>query len=322
MAIKLSTVLSSLFYLLPLYLFVLAPLLRQFFPGEESPSSPSTTHYFFPNGADQDADDLAPSPALNLLDDTFISIDDGLTPDCPLDPAYRIHLLSRNPLVIYIEGFLTPTEADHLVDISVGKYTPSIIYNGQTSRLDPSTRLSDRALLDRNPTVRCIEARARAFQGWRPHLYIERMWAQRYNASGHYKHHYDWAGSVARGGDRATTFMVYLDGNCTGGGTNFPRLRMPVDTRWCRFLECREEDEPEPQSGDGDGDKTHKTKTRARGAGEGITFRPIKGNAIFWENLRPDGTGYPETWHAALPVTSGTKVGLNIWSWYQPPRRS
>jgi prolyl 4-hydroxylase len=119
MAIKLSTVLSSLFYLLPLYLFVLAPLLRQFFPSEESPSSPSTTDYF---GADTDADDLAPSPALNLLDDTFISIDDGLTPDCPLDPAYRIHLLSRTPLVIYIEGFLTPTEADHLVDI---RYSPS-----------------------------------------------------------------------------------------------------------------------------------------------------------------------------------------------------
>ncbi|KAF4217640.1 hypothetical protein CNMCM6457_004310 [Aspergillus fumigatiaffinis] len=83
MSIKLSTVLSSLFYLLPLYLFVLAPLLRQFFPEEESPLSPSTTDYLFPNGAnDQDADDLAPSQALNLLDDTFISIDDGITP-CP-----------------------------------------------------------------------------------------------------------------------------------------------------------------------------------------------------------------------------------------------
>ncbi|KAF7157856.1 hypothetical protein CNMCM5623_002290 [Aspergillus felis] len=330
MSIKLSTILSSLFYLLPLYFFVLAPLLRQFFSEGDSPLSPSTTDYLFPNSADanayhdEDADDLAPSKALNLLDDTFISIDDGITPDCPLDPAYRIHFLSRTPLVIYIEGFLTTPEADHLVDISVGKYSPSIIYNGITERIDPSTRLSDRALLDRDPTVRCIEDRARAFQGWRPHLYIERMWAQRYNASGHYKHHYDWAGSVARGGDRASTFMVYLDDNCTGGGTNFPRLRMPVDRRWCRFLECRDEEEEELERGpeNGDQDKAQKRKARARGTGEGITFKPIKGNAVFWENLRPDGTGYPETWHAALPVTSGTKVGLNIWSWYQPPRRS
>lgn len=96
--------------------------------------------------------------------------------------------------------------------------------------------------------------------------------------------------------------MVYLDANCTGGGTNFPRLRMPRKRQWCRFIECDE-------------DNTIGTSY------EGVTFKPIKGNAIFWENLRPDGTGYPETWHAALPVLSGTKVGLNIWSWYQPPVR-
>lgn len=96
--------------------------------------------------------------------------------------------------------------------------------------------------------------------------------------------------------------MVYLDANCTGGGTNFPRLRMPRKRQWCRFIECDE-------------DNTSGTSY------EGVTFKPIKGNAIFWENLRPDGTGYPETWHAALPVLSGTKVGLNIWSWYQPPVR-
>lgn len=184
---------------------------------------------------------------------------------------------------------------------SESKWSPSIVYDGVTERVDAAIRHSDRALLDRDNVVRCAEERARAFQGWRQFLYIERMWSQRYNASGHYRHHYDWTGSATqRGGDRVSTFMVYLDGNCTGGGTNFPRLRRPRDHRWCRFIEC---DERENQ------------------AFEGVTFKPIKGNAIFWENLRPDGTGYPETWHAALPVLSGTKVGLNIWSWYQPPVR-
>jgi prolyl 4-hydroxylase len=98
-----------------------------------------------------------------------------------------------------------------------------------------------------------------------------------------------------------------LGAECEGGGTNFPRLKRPGGKDWCRFLEC-EEDEQGGESGQGQ-------------VKEGITFKPIKGNAIFWENLRPDGTGYPETWHAAYPVTSGTKVGLNIWSWYQPPKR-
>lgn len=184
----------------------------------------------------------------------------------------------------------------------MGRYTPSIIYNGVTERVDPSVRLSDRALLDRDDTVRCVEERARAFQGWRPNLFIERMWAQRYNATGHYRHHYDWAGSAARGGDRQSTFMVYLAADCQGGGTNFPRMTMPASKKWCRVLECEEDGSLSEQS-------------REHG---GITFKPIKGNAIYWENLRPDGTGIPETWHGAFPVRTGTKVGLNIWSWYQP----
>lgn len=50
---------------------------------------------------------------------------------------------------------------------------------------------------------------------------------------------------------------------------------------------------------------------------QGIIFKPIAGNAIFWENMRRDGSGYWESWHAGLPVESGVKIGLNIWSWFQ-----
>lgn len=87
--------------------------------------------------------------------------------------------------------------------------------------------------------------------------------------------------------------MVYIDADCEGGGTEFPKVRMP-DTghgRWCEFLACGDEQKM------------------------GVTFKPIKGNAVFWENLRSDGRGYEETYHAGLPVLSGSKVGLNIWSW-------
>jgi len=101
--------------------------------------------------------------------------------------------------------------------------------------------------------------------------------------------------------------MVYVEADCEGGGTEFPRLKMPdvSNGRWCEFLECGVDD------GGSDG-KSMKM---------GITFKPIKGNAVFWENLGPEGRGYEETWHAGLPVTSGTKVGLNIWSWGSSRRR-
>jgi prolyl 4-hydroxylase len=55
-----------------------------------------------------------------------------------------------------------------------------------------------------------------------------------------------------------------------------------------------------------------------------VIFKPVAGNAVYWENMRSDGSGYPESWHAGLPVKSGSKIGLNIWSWlqvgYVPPQ--
>ncbi|KAJ5540006.1 hypothetical protein N7513_008338 [Penicillium frequentans] len=311
---KFSTVVTWALYFVPVYIFILSPLLQTFFGS-------STTNSENVNIFDWTGEDTIPAP--NLRDDSFISPEDGVPITCPGEPAgYKVHLLSRAPLILYLENFLSDEEADHLVDISVDKYKPSIVYDGKTEQVDPSKRLSDRALLDRDDTVRCLEDRARAFQGWRPHLYIERMWAQRYNASGHYRHHYDWAGTLARGGDRLSTFMVYLGADCEGGGTNFPRLAMPPGKEWCRFLECEEDGaEAQIQAGDLDSDPNQNLGGIPKQK-PGITFKPIKGNAIFWENLRSDGTGYSETWHAAYPVTSGTKVGLNIWSWYQPPMRA
>ena len=73
--------------------------------------------------------------------------------------------------------------------------------------------------------------------------------------------------------------------------TNFPRLQMPKDQRWCEFIEC-------------DGEAP----------ADGTTFMAKKGNAVFWENFSELSK---ETIHAGMPVISGTKIGLNIWSWYQ-----
>jgi len=91
--------------------------------------------------------------------------------------------------------------------------------------------------------------------------------------------------------------MVYLSADCLGGGTNFPRLAMPTDPKWCKYVDCSGKD-------------------------EGVTFKPAKGAAVYWENFAPDGRGYEEVWHAGMPVTEGVKIGLNIWNWYQPGWKS
>ncbi|KAF2683433.1 hypothetical protein K458DRAFT_305515 [Lentithecium fluviatile CBS 122367] len=214
---------------------------------------------------------------------------------------YRgVHVLRREPLVVYIEGFLGDGEADEVVSVSEPHFTPSTVWTSGQERLDPTVRLSEKAAVPRTPLVQCIEERARAFQGWRPYVFIEKLWAQKYGPGGHYAYHYDWS-TATRDAGRVSSFMVWLGDECEGGGTRFPRLER-VDGRWCRFVECAEEGEE---------------KRGEEEDGMGVTFKPIKGNAVFWENMRGDGTGYEESWHAGLPVTSGTKIGLNIWSWYQ-----
>jgi prolyl 4-hydroxylase len=152
-------------------------------------------------------------------------------------------------------------------------------------------RKSEKAAIPRDRTVQCIEARALAFQGWPRDTFIERLWTQRYNVSGHYAPHFDWAAST-RSSRRVSSFMVYLRDECEGGGTRFPRLANPAG-EWCAVVEC-----------EGDG-------------GEGTTFKARKGGAVFWRNFDEEGRGYKETVHAGMPVVAGQKIGLNIWSWYQ-----
>ncbi len=162
------------------------------------------------------------------------------------------------------------------------------------------------AVIPRTDTVRCIEDRARALQGWRDEVWLERLRVQRYQPGGHYDHHFDW--STAYGGwGRVGSFMVWVDdgeGGLEGGGTEFPLLKQKEDLRWCSFVEC-----PAPAGRNADAE--------AQAGPAGVIFKPVTGNAVYWENFRADGSGrgFDETWHAGLPVIKGLKVGLNIWSW-------
>lgn len=108
---KLSTIISLFFYLIPLYIFVGAPILRQIFPGGDPADADDLD-------LDLDLDDDSETPSLHLSDDSFISPEDGTPLNCPPGSNdYRVHILNVEPLVVYIEGFLKDWEAEYLVDV-------------------------------------------------------------------------------------------------------------------------------------------------------------------------------------------------------------
>jgi prolyl 4-hydroxylase len=146
--------------------------------------------------------------------------------------------------------------------------------------------------------VRCIEERALAFQGFDvPRTHLEPLQLVKYGVGEHYHFHTDWFTDPRysfsfNGGNRQTSFFVYVhvSNDTSGGGTNFPWVAAPTNERWCKFVECDEQ------------------------YVNGVTFRPLEGNAVYWENLAPDGVGDRRTEHAGLPVTTGEKIGMNIWT--------
>ncbi|KAK3944444.1 hypothetical protein QBC46DRAFT_251808 [Diplogelasinospora grovesii] len=223
-------------------------------------------------------------------------------------PPYRIQLVSSSPLIIYIHNFLTENERTHLRSTRQvkDKFRNSVVAADSTSGAAVSKQRSSQStyVSTHDPIVHCIEERALVFQGYDiPRSHLEPLQLVKYAQAGdHYHFHTDWFTDPVysyafNGGNRVSSFFayVYVSNDTTGGGTNFPLVETPRDERWCgTVVDC---------------DKPWEN---------GVTFRPIEGNAVFWKNLHDDGTGNQKTLHAGLPVTSGEKIGMNIWTRQAP----
>lgn len=334
MAVQTPTRRSLLEYSLlaiPLYFFIIGPLLSSWVPdgslgsntvpGKSNVASFTDTvrsgrDYTKNYAAEHAEDDQDDHHAVQLDNLVLPRLDEDMAAICERPGDLMVRVLSREPLVLYIENFMTASEINSI--ISTGspllQISTTTSDGGQTSTVDTTIRNSTRALLPQTDTVQCIEHRAMQVQGFRKDVYVERLWLQKYEEGGHYSYHFDYSGDIrSHGKGRISSFMVFLNGEgdvdavsggdgsepLQGGGTHFPYIAMPENRSWCRVLDC-------------DVDKNR----------EGVTFLPRKGNAVYWENFHPlEGRGFEETLHAGLPVTKGVKYGLNIWSWYQPGYR-
>lgn len=171
------------------------------------------------------------------------------------------------------------------------------------SEVNPDQRRSDSATIPlEDPVSQCLIDRIKLLLGNLQHEEVDALQLLRNDTGGQFRLHYDWFPFVANkrnisetGVDRdfqrlATTF-VYLSDDCVGGETYFPHILGVSSTA--------------------DGEKFSRTDT-----GEGLLVKPKKGNAIFWNNMHMNGTGDKRVLHAGMPLQSGEKLGLNIFSTY------
>ncbi|KAI1506446.1 hypothetical protein F5X99DRAFT_423109 [Biscogniauxia marginata] len=220
---------------------------------------------------------------------------------CP-HHRYSTELISLDPLLIYIESFLTAPEITELLEAGEPEFAPSVVY--KHGRLQGTAdRTSSSAGLPRtNPTVQCVLRRAQGFLGTMfnparddigPPQLVRYLAGQRFNQ------HHDWyekpqparKGMLGKGSswNRMASFFAILEDQCTGGETWFPHVTA---------THARNEN------------MEHLWRTHEEG---GLAFKPIAGNALFWANLHPNGTGDERVIHAGLPLESGQKTAMNIW---------
>lgn len=241
---------------------------------------------------------------------------------CDTLHSYRTELVSLDPLIIYIHNLIAPNEISSLLETAEPRFAPSQVTK-QGREQNTNDRTSESAGLPReDPTVRCVLNRTRAFMGtmlrdgWDemgPPQLVRYSTGQRFNVHHDWFNHPLWAidGSDRRW-NRVASFFAILQDNCTGGETHFPFAQSIVppspkgELSWSggrtgQLLKVPEEE--------------IKPLWREHEDG-GLAFRPVAGNAIFWINLHPNGTGDERTNHAGLPLLSGKKTAMNIW-----PRR-
>ncbi|CAF1064300.1 unnamed protein product, partial [Adineta ricciae] len=217
-----------------------------------------------------------------------------------LDHRYKIRMISREPLIIYIEKFLVPYEIRHLIELAAPHFAPSLTHDDDMAKLVRSDyRTSWTAYIDRQetPVVKCIEDRFARFQGNVDSGYLETLQVVRYTADQEYKPHFDWFPEeeiVKHGSQRITTFFTYLYSNCSEGETEFVNIifNRSIHGKFCDILVC---DETSNETG--------------------IRFRPISGNSVFWYNIDKQGQVDYYTHHAGRPPKAdGLKIGLNTWT--------
>ncbi|KAI1336945.1 hypothetical protein F5Y15DRAFT_418510 [Xylariaceae sp. FL0016] len=213
---------------------------------------------------------------------------------------YTTEIISLDPLLIYIRKFFNEKDIAGILAAGENRFNPSEIYQNGRMIQNPYRTSWSAGLPAEEPAVKCVLERAKEFLGavldpTEDEMGIPQL--VRYTSGQQYNLHHDWLrmpqaafDGSPRSFNRVASFFVILQDDCTEGETWFPFVK-PAS------------------AGAGSGSRDALWREHEGG----LAFKPVAGNALFWINLFPNGTGDSRTVHAGLPVTGGLKTAMNIW---------
>jgi prolyl 4-hydroxylase len=157
------------------------------------------------------------------------------------DQAIRVAIRIDQPVVAVFDNVLTREECEELIRQSEAKLRRSTIVDPQTGReavIDERSSQGAFFALNENDFIRRLDTRISQLMQLPPEN-GEGLQILNYRAGGEYRPHFDFfpldePGSkthLARGGQRVSTLVIYLNGVEEGGETVFPELGLAVVPR-------------------------------------------------------------------------------------------
>lgn len=201
--------------------------------------------------------------------------------------------LSWAPRAFLFRGLLTDEECDHLISLAKDHMEASTVVDDATGDSVPSTvRTSSGTFLDYRQTdiVARIERRL-AHITMIPEENGESLQILHYVNGQQYEPHWDYFidksgknADPAHGGQRVATVLMYLTTPEEGGETVFPESDTKVEGP--EWSEC---------------------------AKKGLAVKSVRGDALLFYSLKPDGTPDRKSLHGSCPTTKGEKWSATRW---------
>ena len=154
------------------------------------------------------------------------------------DRRVRVALRLAQPVIALLDNLFSEEECDELIRLSRIKLQRSTIVDPTTGKhevIDDRSSFGTFFTLNENPFIAALDRRIADVMHW-PIENGEGLQILNYKVDGEYKTHFDYfppedpgsAAHIAKGGQRVSTLVMYLNDVERGGETLFPHVQLSV----------------------------------------------------------------------------------------------